>query len=146
MEEEDAVPPLPNIRLPDLKNPKSRSVEELSSYASTSSGFDCVDPLSSQSSLPSASRSTSTLSVQSDLIKRTSGLVFTRGVTTTLIGGGGGLTARTNSASDLEKDGPHSNQSADLRFTKVPFEEFTLRPGSFDVVLCVDNQEIHGRG
>lgn len=61
------------------------------------------------------------------------------------IGGGGGFTARTCSSSSIDSSEP-SSATANPRFAKVQTEDFTLYPSSFNIVLCVDNQEIHGKG
>ena len=71
--------------------------------------------------------------------------VVTSSSTTVLtLGGGGGFIARTASTSEIADRVPQ--QSAATRFKNIPFENYTMQPGTFNVVLCVDNQEIHGKG
>ncbi|OQV21810.1 Crossover junction endonuclease MUS81 [Hypsibius exemplaris] len=145
-EKDDFVPPLPAIpfsmSLP-LTAPRP-AVEVPSDPPSTASAGVTIS--SSLSLVPSTSRAPSTSS-STDAIPRAHGLAFAnlRGISV-IQRPGGGFTARAYSASELEEQKRSSMAAAAKRFNHLPLDEFVLRPGTFDVVLCVDNQEIHGKG
>ncbi|XP_055331033.1 crossover junction endonuclease MUS81-like [Paramacrobiotus metropolitanus] len=130
----DLPPPRPKkARAPKSKSSDTITLSSLSSVPSTSSGSD-IRPVSSSSVVAMSTARMVTTTVRSQPILT--------------IGGGGGCVVRTFSSSSVESIQQVGKQrsASSVQDRSVEEERFALTPGTFDVMLCVDNQEIHGNG